>query len=48
MWSRIITEIEKEWLQKLVEGTKLKNAEANQLVKSIVSAMIMLAPCILV
>ena len=30
---RIIDENEKEWFAKVVKGRKLKNAEANQLVK---------------
>ena len=33
--NRIIDENEKDWFAKVVKGTKLKNAEANQLVKSI-------------
>ena len=37
--NRIIDENEKEWFAKVVKGSKLKNAEANQLVKSILQAM---------
>ena len=37
---RILIEEEKEWSKKLISGKNLKNAEANKLVQSIVSAMI--------
>ena len=37
--NRIIEENEKEWFAKVVKGSQLKKAEANQLVKSILQAM---------
>ena len=40
--SKILNNEEKDWFRKMVRGINLKKAEANQLVRSIVSAMVII------
>ena len=39
--AKLQIEDEKEWFQKMLKGTKLKNAEVNQLIRSLTMAMFM-------